>query len=288
MDILADVGRLVPLDVSWVIVFEPVRLRDALHKVARVAPKLVRSEDYKDIQARILSLYGFDFAMVEGPCLFAEMSDGKKFLVCAGAGEVTVPENAEQWKVGSFQGPVITRRDHRISLGNVDGHLVAGDESAVFKAVDSYVNGKPSFGALAARKAGVISDLSGEDAWRDVAMFFVGGSRPEWCPESTCAGTAIFGGSDQFVFVSIAGGPDGLKSVQAGMEQAWRTNVQAPWDKAKADRRIPEDYFKAAEGSMADHAFKTRENRVIMDVKGDIFDLLSVIRITDIDWFLGE
>jgi hypothetical protein len=39
---------------------------------------------------------------------------------------------------------------------------------------------------------------------------------------------------------------------------------------------------------MADHAFKTRENRVIMDVKGDIFDLLSVIRITDIDWFLGE
>jgi len=104
LDRLASVASLLPAGVTWVAVFEPARIGAALHKVAMVAPKLTRARDYKDVQARILDIYGVDMDKLQGPCLLAGLPAGGRVLVCAGIDKVVVPVEAAIWNVGDYRG----------------------------------------------------------------------------------------------------------------------------------------------------------------------------------------
>lgn len=287
LDSLAATASLIPSDAQWVAVFDPARIRDVLHKVARVAPKLTRGRDYKDIHARILDLYGVDTDKLQGPCLMAGLKSGGRFMVCAGIDKVVVPVDASIWSVAEYSGPVVFRRNSRISMGVVDGRFVAGGENAVFEAVNAYVAKQPSLGQVFARKSGIFRDLAAEDAWGGIALFFPGRNDPGWCPPDACLGTALFSGTDRFIVVSIANGLDMTAKVRDLMAESWRALVRVPWEAARANPRIPPDLLRDGDMALVDNSFRVRGDRVILDARGDLLDVLSVVRMDDIDWLLG-
>jgi len=288
LDRLAAVASLVPAGVRWVAVFEPARVRDLLHKISMVAPKLTRARDYKDVRARFLELYGVDTDKLQGPCLLAGLATKGRVLVCAGIDKVVPPVEAALWNVADFRGPVVLRRDSRILLGVVDGRLVAGDENAVFSVVQHFVNRAPSLGDVFTRKSGIYRDLAAEDAWGGVALFFPGRFDPGWCPPDICTGTAIFSGPDRFLAVSISTGLDSTEKVRELMEQSWRDKVLVAWEAARANPRVPADYLRDGDRSVVENQIRVRSDRVIFEAGGDFLDVLSVVRMDDIEWLLGK
>jgi len=287
LDRIMETAKLVPSNALWVAVFDPIRIRDVLHKIAGIAPKLVRANDYKQIRTRILDLYGVDNEKLGGPCLLAGLKSGGILLVCASIDKVVVPVDASLWSVADYRGPVVFRRNSRVSLGVVDGRLVAGDENAIYEAVQHYAHGQPSLAQLLVRKASMYRDLSADDAFRDFALFFPGQFNPGWCAPENCSGTAIFGGTDRFLVVAIASSEAGVTGLQESMQAAWRNLVGIPWEAARANPRIPPDYLKDGDTALADNSLRSRADRVIFEARGDILDVLSVTRMGDIDWLLG-
>jgi hypothetical protein len=283
---IASIAEMIPFDAAWVAVFQIDRMRDQLHKIARIQPKLVRSKDYHDVHARILDVYGIDTDKVEGPCLMAGLKSGGRVLVCAKGESVVEPVDSARWTVDTDKGPTIIRRDALISTGVVDGRVIAGDQNAVFEVLRHYRAKQPSLAALFKRAHDASVDLVAEDGWRDFALFFPG-SNPGWCDPSVCRGTAIFGGRDGIRAISIASTPDSVPAVRAALEGAWRDKVAIPWTSLKARPNLPPEYSVDAERSITENSVQIRADRVILNATGDIYDLMSVILVDPLEWIFG-
>lgn len=285
-DVVAELGNMIPSDARWVAVFELDRVREALHKVARNAPKLVRSRDHHDIRKRLIDLYGIDLDRTTGPCLLAGIGDDGRFMVCASGSDVSSPADSAIWSVGSYSGPIVFRRNALVSTGYVEGRLIAGDQNSVIQSLSLFRASQPSLGMLFSRGKNVFSDLVADDGWQDLAIFFPG-SDPGWCDKAVCRGTAVFGGRDGLVVSSIANDPDAAATLRAAVEKTWREEVLVSWRKAGARGDIPPEFFSDAGASINENSVTVRSDRVLFKASGDIYDLLSVIFIEDLDWILG-
>ncbi|MBP7382636.1 hypothetical protein KBA39_09585 [Myxococcota bacterium] len=284
---MAAPASLMPSTVVWFATFDPAQLMKTLDRVARVAPKLTRGADIAAVQARILDIYGVNIGSLNGPCIFAQLSSGGRLLTCAGVDKVVVPVDASIWSVNDFSGPCVMRRGTRVSLGVIDGRFIAGDENAVYMAASLYASRQPALDKLLARKTGIYRELSADNRWQQTALFFPAPSDKSWCRPETCLGTAIFGGQDRFLAVSIASSTNAAQRLNSDMQVAWQRLVGIPFDAARVDPRIPPQLLTPGDMSLQDHSFSIRSDRAILDAAGDLLDVLAVVRMNDIDWLLG-
>ncbi|HNU67617.1 MAG TPA: hypothetical protein PKH54_02310 [Myxococcota bacterium] len=285
-DVVVQLGNMIPSDATWVAVFEVERVRETLHKVARNAPKLVRSRDHHDIRKRLIDLYGIDLDKTSGPCLLAGLGDSGRFLVCAAGSDISSPAESAIWSVGPYSGPIVFRRSALISTGAVEGRLVSGDQNSVIQALTLFRASQPSLGMLFSRDRNVFADLIADDGWRDFALFFPG-MDPGWCDKAICRGTAVFGGRDGLLVSSIASDPDTAQTLRAAVEKGWRDKVLTSWRKAGARPDVPPEFFSDAEAAINENSVAVRSDRVLFKASGDVYDLLSVIFIEDLEWILG-
>lgn len=284
---MAAPASLIPSTVVWFAAFDPAQLMKTLDRVARVAPKLTRGADIAAVQARILDIYGVDIGSLKGPCIFARLSSGGRLLTCAGVDKVVVPVDASIWSVNDFSGPCVMRRGIRVSLGVIDGRFIAGDENAVYMAASLYASRQPALDKLLARRTGIYRELSADNRWEQTALFFPAPSDRSWCRPETCLGTAVFGGQDRFLAVSIASSADAAERLKSDMQVAWQRLVGIPFEAARVDPRIPPQLLAPGDMSIQDHSFSVRSDRAVLDAAGDLLDVLAVVMMDDIDWLLG-
>ncbi|HPB50665.1 MAG TPA: hypothetical protein PLZ31_05480 [Myxococcota bacterium] len=284
---MAAPASLMPSTVVWFAAFDPANLMKVLDRVAHAAPKLTRGADIAAVQARILDIYGVNIGSLKGPCIYAQLSTGGRLLTCAGVDKVVVPVDASIWSVNDFSGPCVMRRGTRVSLGVIDGRFIAGDENAVYMAASLYASRQPALDKLLARKTGIYRELSADNRWEQTALFFPAPSDKGWCKPETCQGTALFGGQDRFLAVSIASSPDAAERLKADMQIAWQRLVGIPFEAARVDPRIPAQLLAPGDMSIQDHSFSVRSDRAILDAAGDLLDVLAVVMMDDIDWLLG-